>query len=68
MTEADWSKRFDELIELDLIELPEKFYEDELYFKNTEQLDDLFTNLEEKNLSLINKIQEIDENLEKAEL
>ncbi len=36
MTEADWSKRFDELIELDLIELPEKFYEDELYFKNTE--------------------------------
>lgn len=68
MTEADWSKRFDELIELDLIELPEKFYEDELYFKNTEQLDDLFTNLEEKNLSLINKIQEVDENLEKAEL
>jgi len=28
MTEADWSKRFDELLELDLIELPEKFYED----------------------------------------
>jgi hypothetical protein len=56
MTEADWSKRFEDLLELNLIELPEKYYEDEIYFKTTEELDDLFTTLEEKNLSLINKI------------
>lgn len=63
---ADWEIRFGELLELNLIQLPDEYYEDELYFKNTEDLEDLFTDLEEKNLSLINKIQEVDESLEKT--
>jgi hypothetical protein len=28
MTEKDWEKRFDDLLRLDLIELPEGFYEE----------------------------------------
>ena len=63
---ADWEIRFGELLELNLIQLPDEYYEDELYFKNTEDIEDLFTDLEEKNLSLINKIQEVDESLEKT--
>lgn len=51
MTDDDWEKRFKELNEINLIELPEKYYEDEIYFKNTEELDDMFTDQEEKNLS-----------------
>lgn len=39
MTLEDWQRRFDELLELDLIELPEEYYEDEIFFQNTEQLD-----------------------------
>lgn len=51
MTDDDWSNRFDELNKINLIELPEKYYEDEIYFKTTEELDDMFTDQEEKNLS-----------------
>ncbi len=64
---ADLDKRFDELLELNLIEMPEEYYEEKVYFESTEALNELFTKLEEENLAKINKIQEVDESYEKAE-
>ncbi len=53
---ADLDKRFDELLELNLIEMPEEYYEEKVYFESTEALNELFTKLEEENLAKINKI------------
>lgn len=43
MTEADWDKRFDDLLQLDLIELEENFYEEEMLFEQPERLMDVFS-------------------------
>jgi len=38
MTEADWHQRFDDLEELHLIDFPDDFYSDDLYFKDPDSL------------------------------
>ena len=43
MTDKDWEKRFHDLLKLDLIELPEDFYEETLLFDEPERLMDVFT-------------------------
>lgn len=43
MTEADWDKRFDDLLQLDLIELEENFYKEEMLFEQPERLMDVFS-------------------------
>ena len=65
MTDKDWEKRFYDLLKLDLIELPEDFYEETLLFDEPERLMDVFTQLEEQNLTNISKTQEYEESLEK---
>jgi uncharacterized protein involved in exopolysaccharide biosynthesis len=43
MNDKDWEKRFDDLLKLDLIDLPEGFYEEEMLFDEPERLMDVFT-------------------------
>ena len=53
------------LLKLDLIDVPEDFYQEELLFNEPERLMEVFTQLEEQNLQNISKTQEYDEALEK---
>ena len=47
MSQADWERRFLDLLKLDLVELPEAFYEENMLFDEPERLMDVFTQLEE---------------------
>ena len=67
MSEKDWERRFLDLLKLDLIELPEDFYEENMLFEEPEKLMDVFTQLEEQNLTNISKTQELEESMEKNE-
>lgn len=53
MTEKDWDYKFEQLMSEDLIELPEDFFNEELFYNDPNQLSDIFSDLEEKNLYLI---------------
>jgi hypothetical protein len=53
MTDKDWDAKFELLIREDLIELPDDFYEEELFFTDPNDLNNIFSELEEKNLYLI---------------
>ena len=53
MAERDWEAKFELLMKNDLIDLPENFYEETLHFSDPNELNEIFTILEEKNLYLI---------------
>ena len=50
MTDADWEHRFEQLLDLHLINVPHDFYEDQLFFKKPEELKGMFAKTEEENL------------------
>lgn len=50
-----------------MIELDEEYYEDELYYKKPDALDQKFTSLEEDNLFYIHRIQDIEQYLESTQ-
>lgn len=54
----EWEHRFDQLMELRLIEVPENFFDEKLFFNNPEDLKAIFAKLEEENLSFIHLQQE----------
>ena len=62
--EAWLSQRFEQLLRLDLIDLDDEFYEDQLYFTDPDDLDRKFAQLEEDNLFYIHRIQDIEQYLE----
>lgn len=66
-TEAWLEKRFEQLMSLDLIELPEYYYMDKIFFEETDALDQQFAALEEKNLFFIHRIQEYEQYIEDAQ-
>ena len=53
-------------MELDLIELPDDFYDDTLFFNNPDDLEDKYNQLEQDNLFYISRIQEQEQYLEEA--
>jgi hypothetical protein len=53
MTDKDWEAKFEMLFNEDLVELPEDFFDEELIFKDANDLNNIFSELEEKNLYLI---------------
>lgn len=55
MTDKDWAKKFEELLNSDLIDVPEDYYDEPMLFDDAEQLMQIFTSLEEKNLEIIKK-------------
>ena len=48
----------------DLIDLPEDFFDEELIFSEANELNDIFTILEEKNLYFIHMSQELEQAIE----
>jgi len=64
MTDKDWEAKFEMLMREDLIDLPEDFFDEELYYKDPNDLNNIFSELEEKNLYLIHMSQEVEHSLE----
>jgi len=56
MTDADWEAKFEMLMREDLIELPDEYQDERLYFENEGQLTTIFEELEETNLYQINQL------------
>jgi hypothetical protein len=64
MTDKDWDSKFEMLFREDLVELPEDFFDEELFFSDPNELNNIFSELEEKNLYLIHMSQEVEHSLE----
>ena len=64
MTDRDWADKFEELLQADLIDVPEDYYDEPILFDTAEQLMQIFTSLEEKNLEIIKKSQDTEYSLE----
>ena len=64
MNDRDWEAKFDLLMSEDLIDLPEHLCEEKLFFTDPNQMDEIFSELEERNLYLINRKQEMEHAIE----
>lgn len=64
MTDKNWEEKFQSLMEDDLIDLPEDFFDEQNYYSDPNELSEIFTDLEEKNLYLIHMSQEVEQSLE----
>lgn len=64
MTDEDWANKFEELLDADLIDVPEDYYDEPIRFDDADQLMQIFTSLEEKNLEIIKKSQDTEYSLE----
>ena len=64
MTDKDWDAKFEMLIQEDLVEVPEDFFDEKLLYSDPNELNAIFTQLEEKNLYLIHMSQEVEQSLE----
>ena len=60
MNDRDWDNKFELLMKNDLIDLPENFFDEQLRFSDPNELNEIFTILEEKNLYLIHMSQEVE--------
>ncbi len=66
MNDKDWEAKFEMLFAEDLIQIDDDFFDEELCFNDPNDLNEIFTNLEEDNLYLISQSQELEESLEKS--
>lgn len=66
MTDQDWSNIFEERYEADLIDVNDDHYDEKILFdpEDADQLMQIFTSLEEKNLEIIKKSQDTEYSLE----
>ena len=64
MADKDWDHKFEQLMGDDLIDLPDNFYDEDLYYTDPNDLNNIFSELEEKNLYLIHMSQEVEQSLE----
>ena len=64
MSDADWEQRFNDLLEQDLIDVPEDYYDEKILFSEPDELMEIFQSLEERNLEIIKKLQESESTLE----
>ena len=55
MNERDWDNKFEILFAEDLIDLDEDFFDEELLFNDPDDLNLIFSELEEQNLYLIHQ-------------
>jgi hypothetical protein len=60
MTEKDWEAKFEMLFAEDLIPVDDEFFDEELCFKDPNDLNKIFSELEEQNLYLILQSQELE--------
>ena len=65
MTDEDWSKWFEQLLENYLIEVPSDYFIEDVGFDDDpEKLQQIFTDLEEKNLTWIHNTQDLQQQLD----
>lgn len=64
INDEEWEYRFKQLLKLSLIDVPDDFYRDDLYFTNPDDLQEIFQRLEEDSLKMINDQQELMQNYE----
>lgn len=64
MSDKDWESKFEMLLKEDLVELQEDFFDEELFFTDPNDLNNIFSELEEKNLYWIHMSQEVEQSLE----
>ena len=64
VTDAEWGKRFEDLLSLHLIDVPDDYYDDDRAFNDPDELNTIFNELEEKNLFNIHQLQELELQLE----
>ena len=57
-------KKFEQLLEMDLIDVGEDFYDEEILFDSPDQLMDIYSMLEEQNLKMISNCQDVELQLE----
>ncbi len=60
MNDKDWEAKFEMLFAEDLIQIDDDFFDEELCFNDPNDLNEIFTNLEEDNLYLISQSQELE--------
>lgn len=53
ITDEEWDFRFKQLLKLSLIDVPDDFYRDDLYFENPDDLKEIFQRLEDDSLKMI---------------
>lgn len=56
MKDEDWEQKFYDLLEQDLIDVPEDYYDEQILFDKPDQLMEIFQSLEERNLEIIKKL------------
>lgn len=64
MNDQDWDRKFEQLMNEDLINLPENYFDEELKFSDPNELNEIFTLLEEKNLYFIHMSQDLEQAIE----
>lgn len=64
MLEKDWEAKFEMLFAEDLIQVEDDFFDEELCFDDPNDLNQIFSELEEQNLYLIHQSQELEHSLE----
>jgi hypothetical protein len=64
MGQSDWEDKFEQQIKEYLIDLPEGYYDERLGFNDPNQLNEIFSELEEKNLYLILCSQDLEQSVE----
>lgn len=60
MTQQDWEEKFEQLANEYRIDFPPEYYHEELGLKDTNQLNEIFSELEEQNLYLIRASQDLE--------
>ena len=68
MNDKDWEAKFEMLFAEDLIAIEDDFYDEDLCFSDPNDLNMIFSELEEQNLYLIHQAQELEQSLETMKL
>ena len=67
VSEQGWSKVFDLLFDKYLIDTPDDFYDENMPFNQADELNNIFSDLEKKNLDLIYEYQDTKSQLEELQ-
>ena len=65
MTYADWEHEFERRLKNDQIDVPADYYDEDVLFKNPDELMLIYSYLEDKNTKRINDMQSIEDQIEK---
>lgn len=67
MNDQDWQEKFEQLVKEYRIDFPEEYYHEEIGLKDSNQLNEIFSELEEQNLYLIRASQDLEQSVEQQQ-